>query len=276
MDWLLYIFYGFISGLGQLLPVSTGAHDYYVELLTRFETDQPLMKLCIHLAVLSAVFTFTRYRAMHVYREMRIQSTPKRLRKRQPDSLAVLDGQVVLTMLLPAVFCALVTNLAEKWWGSLTCVSGLLLLSGLLIFVPHYLLSGNRDSRHISRPEAAFLGLSAGLSALPGLSWMGGLLSVGAIRGFSRSYMLDMALLLLIPLLAVLSVLDVFALVFSGFAGVTFLVFVKCLLSAAASFAGASLAIASMRFLSVNMGYTAFTYYNWGLGVFGFILYLMV
>ena len=66
MDWLVYIFYGFISGLGELLPVSAGAHDYFLELMTRFDTRQPLLKLCIHAATLLAVFIVCRHRVAHI------------------------------------------------------------------------------------------------------------------------------------------------------------------------------------------------------------------
>lgn len=276
MDWLVYIFYGFISGLGQILPVSTGAHDYFLELMTRFDTAQPLMQLGIHLAALFALCIFCRYRCAHVYRELRIASQPSRRRKRQPDMTAVLDGKIVLTILVPSAFGILFTSAAEKSCNALPTICILLLISGTVIYVPHYLASGNLDSRHVTRAEAALFGICAGFSAYPGISRMGSLLSVGALRGCSRSYMLDIALLLLIPLMALLALMDLFALLGAGFAGITFVYFMKCFLCSAAAFGGACLAVASIRFLSVNKGYTAFTYYNWGLAVFGFILYLMI
>lgn len=276
MDWLVSIFYGFISGLSQVLPVSAGAHDFFLELMTRFDTDQPLMQLGIHLAAMLALLLFCRYRAGHVYRELRIASQPSHRRKRYPDTVAVLDGRVVLTMLIPAVIGVFLTGPAERSCTQLPVIVLLLLISGLVIYVPHFLAMGNRDSRHLSRAEAALFGVCAGLSAFPGISRTGTLLSVGALRGCGRSYVLDITLLLLIPLMTLLTVLDLFALVASGFAGITFLYFIQCLLGAMAAFGGASLAIATIRFLSVNKGYTVFAYYNWGLAVFGFILYLMI
>lgn len=276
MDWLVYIFYGFITGLGQLLPVSTGAHDFFLEQMTHFDTTQPLMRLFIHVSSLLAVFVFCRYRAFHVYRELRIASQPPRRRKRQPDLMAVLDGRVILIILIPAALGVLLTSVAASVCRSLPAVVVLLILSGLVIYVPHFLMTGNRDSRHASRAEASFLGLCAGLSAFPGISRMGMLLSIGAARGYSRSYLLDIAFLLMLPLLALLILLDLFALLAGGLAGLTLLCALKCLLSGVAAFGGASLAMASMRFLSVNMGYTAFAYYNWGLGIFDFLFYLMI
>lgn len=276
MDWLVYIFYGFVTGLGELLPVSAGAHDYFLELMTRFDPRQPLLRLFIHAAALCAVAVFSRYRVAHIYREMGIASQPVRRRKRQPDLVAVLDGRVVLTVLIPAALGLLLTSFVRKQGQSLPFVVLLLFFSGAAIYAPHFLPGGNRDSRHLSRLEALIFGICAGLSAFPGISRMGAVLSVGAVNGCSRSYMLDIAYLLLIPLLALMVVLDLVGVLAAGVGAITLLYCFQCLLAGAAAFGGACLAMAVMRFLSVNMGYTAFAYYNWGLGIFGFILYLMI
>lgn len=276
MNWLVYLFYGFISGLGELMPVSTGAHDYFLNLMTSFDTSQPLLRLSVHAATLAALLVFCRHRTAHIYRELHIAAQPARRRKRQPDLVAVLDGRVVLTMLVPAALGVLFTSLIRKHFDSLPMVVILLLLSGILIYVPHYLPGANRDSRHLSRLEALVLGICAGLSAFPGVSRLGAVISTGALQGCSRTYLLDIAFLLLIPVLALTLVLDLLALLFGGMAAVTLLVFFHCILAAAAAFGGACLAITVMRYLSVNMGYTAFSYYNWGLCAFGFILYLMI
>ncbi len=276
MDWIICIFYGFLSGLGELLPVSAGAHDYFLQMIAGIDSQQPLLRFCIHLATLCALALMCRHRAFHIYREMHIASQSSRRRKRQPDLVAVLDGRVLITMLVPAGIGILMTRWVQAQYGSLLLTVVMLLLSGTAIYVPHYLPSANRDSRHLSRLEAIWFGICAGLAALPGLSRMGGVLSAGAIRGCSRSYMLDIAFLLLMPLLALMAVLDLLALLSAGVATVTFLYLLQCILAGAAAFGGACLATGAMRFVSVNMGYTLFAYYNWGLGIFGFILYLMI
>lgn len=275
LDWLVYIFYGFISGLGQILPVSAGAHDYFLELMTNFHTDQPWLQLSVHLASLAALCLFFRHRIAHIYREMRIASMPAGRRKRQPDIVAVLDGRVILTILIPAALGLLLTRLVTSRTDSLPLVSLFLLISGVMIYFPHFLQGANRDSRHLSRLEAVSLGIFAGLSAFPGISRTGMLLSAGSVRGCGRRYMLDIACLLMLPLLLLMVLMDLFALA-SASAAIGFVQALYYFLAAAASFGGTCFAIASMRFLAVNRGYTAFSYYNWGLAVFGFILYLMI
>ncbi len=275
MEWLVYIFYGFISGLGQVLPVSAGAHDYFLELMTNFQVRQPLLQLSVHVASLLALSLFFRHRIAHIYREMRLASLPPRSRKRQPDIVAVLNGRVLLTMLIPAAIGLLLTRMVTGRMSTLPLVSLFLLLSGSMLYFPHFLQGANRDSRHLSRMEAVGFGIGAGLSAIPGISRTGMVLATGAVRGCDRKYMLDLAMLLMVPLLLLMVVMDLLAFgsVASGF---SLLQMVYAFLAAAASFGGTCLAIAAMRFLVVDRGYTTFSYYNWGLAVFGFILYLVI
>ena len=268
MNWLIFILYGFVGGLGQLLPVSADAHDYFLRLMTRFEPNQPMLQLCIHMASLAAVLFLCRHRCAHVYREMRIDRQSPRLRKRQPDMVAVLDGKVVRMLFVPVAIGLLLTNYVQARCSGLPMVITLLILSGVLIYLPHFLPGANRDSRHLSPLETLIFGVFGGLSAFCGVSRLGNLLSVGALRGCSRSYMLDIAYLLMIPVLALLVMLDLVALLSGGLAIMTWLYFLQCLLAGAAAFGGACFAIAAMRFVSVNMGYTVFAYYNWGLGIF--------
>lgn len=276
MDWLTFIFYGFLTGLGELVPVSAGAHDYLLEFMTRFDPRQPLLRLWIHTAALAALLLFHRHRVAHIYRELQINAQSVRRRRRQPDLTAVLDGRVVITALVPAAIGVLLTSFLRRFSHSLPLAVLLLMLSGGAIYAPHFLPGANRDSRHLSRMEALVFGICAGLSAFPGVSRVGGVLSSGAFLGCSRKYMLEIAYLLLIPLLGIMLVMDVLGILAAGMATITFLYFLQCLVAGLAAFGGACLGIALMRFLSVNMGYTAFAYYNWGLGIFGFILYLMI
>ena len=275
MAWLVYIFYGLISGLGQVFPVSVGAHDFFLKFMANFDVDQPFLQLSVDLAALGALILFFRHRIAHIYREMRIASLPARRRMRQPDLVAVLDGRVVLTMLLPAALGLFLTGTITRRYESLPLVSLLLLISAIVIYIPHFLQGANRDSRHLSRLEAVSYGVLAGLSAFPGISRVGMVISVGSARGCGRRYMLDVVCLLLALLLVLQVVVDLFG-VIAVASALTGLRLVYCLLAAAASFGGTCFAIAAMRFLTVNRGYTAFSYYNLGLSIFGFILYLMI
>lgn len=271
MEWIATILYAFVAALGQLLPVSMSAHEYFLGLLTHFDSNQPLLQMCIHLGIFCALFLFYRQRVGHIYREYK-----NRTSRRQSDTVALLDGKVILSMVLPAAVGLLLTGWIQQRFGSLPLMVLFLVISGTVLYLPHFVASGNRDSNHLSRLEALLFGLSAAFSAFPGLSRVGGVLSTGALCGCSRTYLLDMAFLMLLPLLLLQTVLHLFSFLAAGFAMLTWGCVLLSLLAGIAAFAGASLAISAMRFLSVNRGYAAFAYYNWGLAIFGFILYLVI
>lgn len=278
MDWnvLLYILYGLILGLGEILPVSPSAHGVLITFMTTWDNQQPLMLLMCHFASLVALVICLRHRIAHIRAELRIASTPPRRRKRQPDLIAVLDGRVITAICVPMAICLLLSRSAYSTFDSLPMLTLMLVISGILVYIPQFLRGANRDARHMSRKDSLILGLCAGLSAIPGISRMGALLSAGLMRGCEKHYILDVALLASIPALVVLILVDAVALITAGLAGITAMAVLYCALAAAAAFGGTWLAILVMRFLSVNAGYSVFAYYSWGLGLFSFILYLMV
>jgi len=59
-----------------------------------------------------------------------------------------------------------------------------------------------------------------------------------------------------------------------GIGLVSFGAIVYCILAAAAAFAGVFLGIKVMRTLAVNVGFNMFAFYNLGLALFSFILFL--
>ena len=59
-----------------------------------------------------------------------------------------------------------------------------------------------------------------------------------------------------------------------GLGMISFGAIAYCIFAAAAAFAGVFLAIKVMRMLAVNIGFNAFAFYNLGLALFSFILFL--
>ena len=277
MDWniLIYLLYGFIAGLGELLPVSFGAHGQLIELLTRFDSRQPALLLCIHSGCLLAILFSLRTRIGHIYRELRINALPPRKRKRQPDFVAVLDAKVFFTILIPVALGVGFSAVVYQRLAVLPWLSVSLLLGGILLYIPQYLPGANKDSRNLSRKDALILGTSAALGVIPGLSRMGTMISVGLMKGCDRKYILDMAMLTSLPFLLGMMIVDVILMIMVGGA-ISGMMIVYLLLAFCASFGGSWLAIVIMHFLSMKSNFVGFAYYNWGLAFFAFLVYLMI
>lgn len=273
---VFYIFYGLVSGLAEFLPVSQAAQGYLLSELTALDTRHPLMLLLIHVACLAVLLIQYRYRIAHMRRELHLDSQPSGRRKRDPDTQTVLDGSVALNAMIPAVVLLAFSDFAYRKLTNPLVLSISLILYGILLYVPQFQPGANRDSRHLNRLEVLGMGACAGLSVIPGVSRMGAFLSIGALRGCDTRYTLDIAFLVSVPVLALMILLDAISLIALGFGTISGGMVLCSFLAAAAAFCGAWLAMAVMRFLCAGPNYGGFAYYSWGLGLFSFILYLMV
>ena len=273
---IFYIFYGFVSGLAEFLPVSASAQSYLLSELAALDTRHPLTLLLIHAAALAVVLVQCRHRIGHMQRELYLHYQPQGRRKRQPDRMTVLDGKLAITVSLVAAAMLAFSNVVYEKGSSLLLLAVTLSISGILVYLPQFRPSANRDSRHMSRLEAVGLGICAGAGVVPGISRMGTFLSVAQLRGCEKRYILDIALLMSVPVLAMLVLLDLISLLVLGFAAVTGQMVLFSFLAGAAAFGGAWLSVAIVRYLCAGSGYGVLAYYSWGLAVFSFILYLIV
>lgn len=275
-DLFLYIFYGAVSGFSQYTPVSSSAHQALFPMLLSFDSGAALLQLLVHSGIFCALLLLDRQRIGHLYTQMRLVLGPPKRRRRPPDADALVECRILLTAAVPALLGALLSIFAAGICVNLFVLAMALLVTGVLVYLPDYLPGGDRKSRSMSPMEAFLLGLCAAVSVLPGFSAMGLVLVVGLLRKCDRRTLLDLALLICGIWLAGMMIVDLGRLVFSGFAGVSIRAFLGSLLAGVAAFGGGVGAILTMRFLAVKTGFSGFSFLSWGLGLYSFILYLMV
>lgn len=273
-DLLHKLIYALIAGLTAFLPVSSEPHQMLYSIMTGFEHNDVFLSLSIHLGSLVALLISCKARIKRLSHERRLSRISRKRRNRQPDIAALLDVQVLKTAAIPLLLSLLLCRRAGEWISGVLLMTLTLLLNGVLLFIPRLLPQGDKDGRALSRLDSVLIGMGGGLGAVPGFSRLGGILWTGLARGVDRQYILDTGLLLCIPATIGLLILDIFAAaaaqaVLSG-------AVVLCIATGALAFGGAMLGIALMRYLSVKAGFTGFSYYSIGLGLFSFILYLMI
>ncbi len=273
---LLYILYGLVSGFSEYTPLSASGHQALFPMLLKFDSNWPMLRFFVHAGAVAALVLLSRQRLMHLYQQMRLVALPPRQRKRPPDMDAVLDVRLISTALLPALVGAIASAFLAKASTSLLMLALMLLGGAVLLYVPDYVPGGNRKTGAMTPLDGLLLGLCAGCSVIPGISRVGLMLAVGLLRKCDREYILDMTLLIAGGMLAAMLPVDLFHAVFTGFSGFTFVRLLGCLLAAGAAFGGSVGAILMMRFLAVKTGFSGFAFYGWGLGLFSFMLYLMV
>ena len=263
------LLYALISGITELLPISSSAHQYLMVEIFGVEYADPILNFLIHLAVIAAIFHSCKKQISHLsYALLSERSRGKHLSREKYDL------RFIKTATIPLVIGLFVFTYLPNGNFDLADISLICLANGFLLFISSRALQGNKTSRSMTAIDAAAVGVLGSLAVFPGVSRTGVALSVPVIRGADRQATLNWALILSIPALAVLLFID-FLRIFSMFQPVSFVVYLGYLLATGLAFLGASGAIALLRFMSVKNGFAGFAYYAWGTALFAFILYLI-
>lgn len=275
MNWLQSIIYGLTAGLAEFLPISSQAHEVLLLRLLGVDSTPAFSRLTVHIAMALALYMCCKDALKSLYKELELSQRPKRRRSREPLKRSLYDISLIRTAFYPLAagyFCYPYTS---RIMDDMQVVALFLVINGIILFLPPYIRSGNKDSLSMTRLDGVLFGLSAALGVIPGISRMAAATTLGSVRGASRQNTLHWVLLLSIPALAFMlgfDIRDLFmqGLGVSGFGGI-----LMGLTGAGFAYLGSYFAIQLMRFLSVNAGYSGFSYYCWGAALFIFVLYLI-
>lgn len=275
LNWLQSILMGIVSGLANVLPVSAEAH---VRLLRKFfgvSRTPELMDLMIHLGIFAALYLSCQPHILKMVRAKKLSRIPKRKRKRPLDTRSMMDLSLWQTMLLPVVLVLFFYQKITGLVSNLILMATFLFLNGLILYIPQYLPSSNKDCRSLSRVEGILMGIGGALFVIPGMSGTGAALSVASVTGVDRKYGLNMVLLMNLGILAGMMVYDLLAVISAGFAGIGFAMLLRYIASGMAAFLGAFLAVKFLRHQAEEKGYALYSYYCWAIALFTFVLSLM-
>ena len=199
----------------------------------------------------------------------------KRRRGRQPDIAALMDIRILNTAAVAILVGFLVYPRASRWIMGVFPMALILVLNGVVLFLPRLFGSGNKNGRSFTQMDGLLMGISGILGMIPGFSRMGCMYSVGAARGAGKSYALELSLLLSIPAVSAMLCFDISD-CFRAAGSFTGLQLLGALIAVLAGYAGAYVAIALMRAVCKRTTTTGFAYYSWGLAFFMMLIYLFV
>ena len=177
-------------------------------------------------------------------------------------------------MLLPVILGVFLYEKVSGLVSNFIVMATFLFINGLILYIPQFLPSSNKDCRSLSRVEGLLMGLGGAMFVIPGLSGIGASLSAASVTGVDRKYGLNMILLMQLGITVGRIVLDVLALI-SGELGLSLIVIVCFLLAAAFAFAATYFCVKLLRHMAEQNGFSVFAYYSWGLALFTFVLSLM-
>ena len=276
LNWLQSILFGLVSGAADIIPVSGQAHRLL--LLKFFGVNQMpnLLALLLHLSVAAALYLSSQGQFVRMNRARALARIPKKKRKRPLDTRSMMDWSLIKTMLVPTVIGLLLNSRVRGWSVNMFLIAGMLIVNGLILYIPQFLPTSNRDSRTLTRLEGVLMGLGAGASVLPGISTVGIMVSIASVCGIERLYGLNMTFIVKLFFLIGLMVYDVLAIITDGLGGLTVMLLAQYLFTGLLSFGASMFAIRLLRRLAPEHGFHTFGVYCWGLALFTFILNLVV
>lgn len=274
-NWLSSTLYGLLSGFSELLPVSSAAHRLLLCTLCGIEGGELPFRLMSHLGILLGLLVLCQPQISKLRREKRIASMPARRRKRAPDAAALSEYRLLKTGFLPLAVMVMLYFAFRRWESSLWVLALVLCVNGVILYLPQFFPQGNKDIRSVSALDAMLTGACGGLGWVPGISFIGSMVSAMQTRGADREFLTQFCMLLLLPLLVILIAADVYFMAVTA-VGITAKYLLLYLLTGVFSAVGAYLGGVFLRFLSVRLGFSGFAYYNWGMALLLFILYLTI
>lgn len=276
MSLIASIIYGFVSGLAEIFPVSSQANQMVMRQLFGAAQKEPIRDLLVHIAVLAAIMLSCRGLFTRIRRE---QVLAHRMR-RNPSQVHALKGVYDMRLVRSAVPIMVIGLFAMLFFSGFyqkrALFSFMLLLNGAITLIPIYMHQGNKDARVMTGLDGILIGISAALSAVPGISRNGAIMSMTLIRGAHKENGVTWAMLLSVPAMIVLILIDLISIFTVGISGVTIAVVGGYILSMVSAFIGAFLAVPLVRMLVRNGDYSGFAFYDFGLALLTFMLYLIV
>lgn len=275
LNWMQSAIYGLLLGLTDILPVSASAHKILLLKFFGIKGNMEGMDLLIHIGILGGLYFCNQSQFVRFSRARALAKVPKRRRKRPLDTRSLMDISMLRTMLIPVIIGLFFYRYAKSLQDSLPVLALFLLINSLLIYLPQFFPTSNRDARTLTPIEGLLMGLGGAVSALPGISSIGAATSIGSICGVEKSYCLNMALLMHMAITVGMILYDVMAIAAVGIGTLTVVTFLRYILTAAVAFGGTVLAIQLMRYLAAHHSYSVFALYSLGLAMFTFILNLI-
>ena len=274
MNWIQSLIYGLVSGFTEFVPISSQAHQELLIELFGVQGRDPFRDFVVHLSILFSLYSGCRAMLDNLRRENRQQVHNRRSTAR--TSRILLDQRFVKNATIPMLIGLLVLSYIFNGKSNLLVTAVFFLVNGIILFVPGRMMQGNKGAYSMSYMDSLLTGCLGALSAISGISRVACITSASIGRGANRQKALNWAFLLSIPALMLLSGLDVLKII-SGTGNINFWgSFFTYIVSAAGAYIGGYYSIVLMKFLTVRVGFSGFSYYCWGASLFTFLLYLTI
>ncbi|MEO1855777.1 MAG: undecaprenyl-diphosphate phosphatase [Rubritalea sp.] len=187
---------GIVQGLAEFLPVSSSGHIVLTQYLLGIRVEGALhqpdlsFEIILHLGTLVSVLLFFRKSLWKLVQSLYTKDMAEERMKTFLLGLAI----------VPAVIAALLfKDLFDAAPGNPVLVSGLLIVTGMVLFVPRFVKGGQGL---VGFKGALAMGVGQAFAILPGISRSGSTIAAGLVSGVKAEKAAEFSFLMSIPAIA--------------------------------------------------------------------------
>lgn len=207
MDFIQSILMGIVQGLSEFLPISSSAHlvftsNFYkvfkgIEIVQQ-SNEEVFFDIMLHFGTLIAVLIFFRKEIWSILKAL-IHAVKTKDYSNQEAKIGL---YIILGTIITVALALPLHDLAEMLVFSPAIVGGLLVITGIALFVSEY-ISKNVVARkeNVDLKSSILIALAQGLAVLPGLSRSGWTIATGLFTGLDRITAAKYSFLLSIPII---------------------------------------------------------------------------
>ena len=193
MDIINAIILGIIQGLTEFLPVSSSGHLEIVKVMlgeNKAAEESLLMTVVLHCATALSTIVIFRKDILEIIRGL--------LQFNNNDSF-LFSLKIILSMIPAAIIGVFFNDEIEALFGGgLTIVGGMLIITGLLLFVAD---KAKDSKKEVSIINSILIGVSQAIAILPGMSRSGATISTAVILGIDKEKAARFSFLMVVPLI---------------------------------------------------------------------------
>ncbi len=207
MNLIQAILMGIVQGLSEFLPISSSAHlvftsNFYkvfkgIEIVQQ-SNEEVFFDIMLHFGTLIAVLIFFRKEILSILKAL-IKAIKT---KDYTDQEAKIGLFIILGTLITIALALPLHDIAEMLVYSPSIVGGLLVITGIVLFVSEY-TSKNvvAQKERVDLKSSILIALAQGLAVLPGFSRSGWTIATGLFTGLDRVTAAKYSFLLSIPII---------------------------------------------------------------------------
>ncbi len=208
-----------IQGIFEFLPVSSAAHLIFISEYFKFNNQNILIDLCLHLGSLIAIIIYFRDDLFNFIQNRNFL-------------IKILIGTIPI---IPFGYILYNTGLIFSL-RNLEVIAWMSLIFSFLLYVSDKVKIEKKIEDHFTIKSAVIIGIFQVISLIPGVSRSGITITAGRILGFNRFDAAKISFMLSVPTLATASFLGVYNIYQEGSAELNFLAITAIIFSAIFSY----------------------------------------